>query len=121
MPVPGRGIEDLRADGQDVARACEIQAREQVRGVGAAVGEGMQQDSGVRGEGSEKGEGGREARGFGGAGVHGYVCDGGGDEEDAGGGVEGLVAARVFGDVPGGGVEPAGEEDELWGRGGWGG
>jgi len=50
--------------------------------------------------------------------VQGYVCEGGGEEEDARGGVEGLVAVGVFGDVAGGGVEPAGEEDEVWCGGG---
>lgn len=120
MPVPRSGIEDLRADGQSPSCACPVEAREEVRGVGAAVGEGVQQDCRARGKGSEEGEGGREARRLGGSGVDGYVRDGGGYQEDAGGGVEGLVASCVFGDVPWGGVEPAGEEDEVWcGGGGW--
>ncbi|TGO20695.1 hypothetical protein BPAE_0273g00030 [Botrytis paeoniae] len=83
-----------------------------------AVGEGMSEDFGVGGELVENVESGGET----GEGVRGGgedVGSGGGQEENGGVWVEGVVEGCVFGDVLWGGVEPGGEEDEVGGF--WGG
>lgn len=78
-----------------VAAAWREGPAEEIYGGGeAAVGEEMQQD-GVMGVAGDDGAGGREAGVDGVLGAVGHVGEGRADEEDAGGGEEGLVAACV--------------------------